>query len=98
MQVLGHNNRIYVSLVMSKYKVSPLKLLTIPRLELCGAVTLSKLLDHVNDVLQIPEHNVFAWTDSSIALHWISGNPRKYKTFIGNQISEIVQNLQPKSW
>ena len=53
---------------------------------------------HVSDVLQIPAHNIFAWTDSSIALHWISGNPRKYKTFIGNRISEIVQNVPPKSW
>ena len=59
-----------------------------------GAVILAKLLDHVSDVLQIPAHNVFA----SIALHWISRNPRKYKTFIGNRISEIVQNLPPKSW
>ena len=37
-------NRAHVSLVMSKMRVSPIKRLTIPRLELCSAYLLAKLL------------------------------------------------------
>ena len=78
-------NHVHISLVMSKTKVSPIKRLSIPRLELCGAQILSRLLTHVKDILQIPMSHVFAWTDSTIVLNWLSGSPRRFKTYVGNR-------------
>ena len=68
-------NHIHISLVMSKTKVSPIKRLSIPRLELCGAQVLSRLLNHIKGILQVPLSNIFAWTDSTIVLNWLSGVP-----------------------
>ena len=68
------DNHVHVSLVMSKTKVSPMKRHSIPRLELCGAQILARLHIHVKDVLQLPMSHVFAWTDSTIMLNWLSGN------------------------
>ena len=71
--------RVHTSLVISKTKVSPIKRLIIPRLELCGAQTLTRLLQRTMKILKIPVKSVFAWTDSTVVLGWLSGNPRRLR-------------------
>ena len=68
-------NNIHVALVMTKTKVAPMKRLSIPRLELCGAVIVYKLLHHVAKILEVSHSNVFAWTDCRVTLGWLQGNP-----------------------
>ena len=92
-RVLDRYGNVYVSLVISKTKVAPIKRLTIPRLELCGAKLLAQLLHHTQQALNIPTESVFAWTDSTIVLSWLVGNPRRFKTFVGNRVSHIICNL-----
>ena len=89
---------VHISLVISKTRVAPIKRLTIPRLELCGAKLLSQLLHHVQHSLGISVESVFAWTDSSIVLSWLIGNPRRFKTFVGNRVSHITQLIPSERW
>ena len=90
LRMIDSLDNIHVSLVMSKTSVSPIKRTSIPRLELCGAHVLARLLTHVKEILQIPMSQVFAWTDSFIVLNWLSGNPRRFKTYVGNQVSSQI--------
>ena len=89
---------IYVSLIMSKSKVAPIRRLTVPRLELWGANLLAGLLNHVQEIFEIPSSQVFAWTDSTVVLGWLSGNPRRFKTFVGNRVSNILELIPPDRW
>ena len=89
---------VHTSLVMSKTKVSPIKRLSVPRLELCGAQVLAKLLHHVKGIFQVPLSEVYTWTDSTIVLNWLTGNPRRFKTYVGNRVSEIVDQVPPERW
>ena len=68
LRLTDSKGEVHTSLVMSKTKVSPIKRLTIPRLELCGAEVLARLLYKVKEILHIPLSEVFAWTDSTIVL------------------------------
>ena len=88
----------HVSLVIAKTKVAPIKRMTIRRLELCGALIVARLLKHMSGILHIPTENIYAWTDSEVVLGWLRGDPRRFKIFVGNRVSEILELTLPKAW
>lgn len=91
-------NKIKVNLIVARTKVAPVKLISVPRLELCGALLLSSMLKNVRTSLNIPNHCVFAWTDSTIVLAWLRKSPNTWKTFIANRTTEILNTLNSNQW
>ena len=87
-----------VVLVTAKTKVAKKNPPTIPRLELCGAMLLTKLMNNVAAVLSIPLENIRAWTDSSIILAWLDGRPREFKQFVANRVSFVLEHTRPQTW
>ena len=68
--------------VTSKTRVAPIKVQTIPQLELIGALLLSRLIVTVAQSLKevMPLQEPVCYTDSMIALYWIYGLDRDWKT------------------
>jgi len=81
------------SLMCSKTKVAPLKKLTIPRLELSGAVLLTKLIIHTLDVLELKNVPIYLWTDSSITYTWINNHLSRWKNFVFSNRVCFIQTL-----
>ena len=70
-------------LVASKTRVTPIKKITIPRLELLASVIVSRLTATVyralESVIQIEDY--YCWTDSKTAYYWIK-NGKEHKQFV----------------
>ncbi|KAJ8018051.1 hypothetical protein HOLleu_44175 [Holothuria leucospilota] len=90
-------NKYRMSFIMARSRVAPINKVTLPRLELLGALLTARTVGFVMKALSLSV-TYKCWTDSMVALSWIKGDPSKYKTFVGNRVREIHQIVDPSCW
>lgn len=97
-RVTHPNGKITCNMLMSKTRVAPLKIVTIPRLELAAAELLARLLAEVRQSMEWKNAEYILWTDSSIALHWIRKQPHELKVFAANRVASIQSKTEVNRW
>ena len=89
---------VKISLAMAKAKAAPIRRLTIPQLELRGAVLAVHVSQYVQQALDLPISQHGFWTDSMNVLGWLQSHSRRFKVDIGNRISEIQGCTTGQQW
>jgi len=90
-------NESNTTFVMSKARVAPLKQLTLPKLELTGALTGARLSYFISQSLHIPPSTVHLWSDSQIVLYWLKSD-KKLHQFVSHRVTEIHQLTPTATW
>ena len=80
------------SFVASQSKMTPLKKMTLPCLELMGALIGARLGNSLLKPLNMERNQLNMWTDSMI-VHWIHST-----AFVANRVTEIQGLTNPDSW
>ncbi|GFX97539.1 integrase catalytic domain-containing protein [Trichonephila clavipes] len=72
LQCFLRNDAAKVSILASKSHVAPIRVISIPRLELCACVLLAQLVKKICSTLRLNISDIVLHTDSTIALAWLN--------------------------
>ena len=94
--MVNEDGKVHWCLVIGKSRVTPLKFVSVPRLELTAWVLSMKIsqqlkqeLDIEGDISEVEE---FFWTDSQVLLNNISNESKRFKIFVANRVQMIRNN------
>ncbi|GFY20784.1 integrase catalytic domain-containing protein [Trichonephila clavipes] len=93
----SNTGSVTVQLLQARSRITPMKTITIPRLELMAATIGAKLFSSVKHALKISNIKTYFWTDSSTVLTWIIRR-EQWSVFVANRISEIRKLTTSEDW
>ena len=88
-RLLNVQEQVHCELVMAKSRVSPLKSITIPRLELTAALVSVKVSTILHKELDFEKIVDIYWTDSKVVLGYINNEARRFHIFVANRVQQI---------
>ena len=91
-------DKVHCSLVMGKARVTPTKIVTIPRLELTAAVTSAAVSNMLWEELELKIDEEYYWTDSRVVLGYINNEARRFHVFAANRVQRIRETTDARQW
>ena len=83
---------------MGKARVTPLKPVSIPRLELTAALLSVRISVSLREELEYDQITEVFYTDSQVVLGYIKNDARRFHVFVANRVQQIRDNSSPDQW
>ncbi|XP_033239061.1 uncharacterized protein [Drosophila pseudoobscura] len=87
--------KIQTHLLAARSRVTPTKSIKSPQIELSGALLAVKLAKWILDQLRTA---TFYWSDATIVLFLINGDPHRWQTFVSNHVGQILEHSTSTQW
>lgn len=90
--------QIHCAFLMGKSRLSPVKVVTIPRLELVAATLSARLGRLLQEEVEVKPDTITYHTDSTTVLCYILNERTRFHVFVGNRVQTIRDLSNPKQW
>ena len=97
-RLFSKTGQIHCTLVMAKSRVTPLKTMTIPRLELTAAVVSVRIHELLKEELEYKIVQETFWTDSKVVLGYIANESKRFHVYVANRVQTIRDHTSPDQW
>ena len=98
LRVTYSDDSVKTTILASKTRVAPLKVQTIPRMELLSAVILARFITTIKDILSsLKISKLFLWTDSVVVLCWLLSS-KPCRQYVSSRVNEIHRLINKDVW
>ena len=96
----GEEGQVQSEIVMAKSRLAPIKVVSIPRLELLACTLAARQDRMLTQELstQVKLQPAQFWTDSKIVLGYINNTEKRFHTFVANRVEVIKDHTQAHQW
>ncbi|XP_064646670.1 uncharacterized protein LOC135499678 [Lineus longissimus] len=98
LRMVNPQGQVHCSYVVGKARVTPIKTVTMPRLELTAAVMSAKASVTLGKELDYKVADELFWTDSQIVLGYIANEARRFGVFVANRVQQIKDRTETEQW
>ena len=97
-RLVDEQGQVHCSLVLGKARVTPLRQVFIPRLELTAAVISVKMSSLLRHELKYDNIAEYFWSESKVVLGYIANEARRFHVFVGNRVQQIRDVTEVDQW